>query len=101
MSFQGIFGKPRKLVTDATKRLCSAINEGEPKSTVKYILMNTVEIEIDLPEKISFSEKCIIWLLRLLVPPHIVTNKLLIFCVRKLVKMTILLSGISSPKFIN
>ena len=72
MSFQGIFGKPRKLVTDATKRLCSAINEGEPKSTVKYILMNTVgNRNRDLPEKISFSEKCIIWLLRLLVPPHI------------------------------
>ena len=35
MSFQGIFGKPRKLVTDATKRLCSAINEGEPK---KYFI---------------------------------------------------------------
>ena len=58
MSFQGIFGKPRKLVTDATKRLCSAINEGEPKSTVKYILMNTVgNRNRDLPEKISFSEK--------------------------------------------
>ena len=72
MSIQGIFGKPRKLVTDATKRLCSAINEGEPNSMVKYILMNTVgNRNRDLPEKISFGEKCIIWLLRLLVPPHI------------------------------
>ncbi len=58
MSIQGIFGKPRKLVTDATKRLCSAINAGEPKSTVKYILMNTVgNRNRDLPERISFSEK--------------------------------------------
>ena len=71
MSFQGIFGKPRKLVTDATKRLCSATNEGEPKSTVKYILMNTVgNRNRDLPEKFHLV-KMIIWLLRLLVPPHI------------------------------
>ena len=42
MSFKGIFGKPRRLVTDATKRLCTAIKAGEPESTVKYILMNTV-----------------------------------------------------------
>ena len=42
MSFKGIFGKPHRLVTDATKRLCTAIKVGEPESTVKYILMNTV-----------------------------------------------------------
>ena len=42
MSFQGIFGKPRKLVTDATKRLWV---KRRRKVTVKYILMNK-EIEI-------------------------------------------------------
>ena len=61
MSIQGIFGKPRKLVTDATKRLCSAINEGEPKSTVKYILMNTVgNRNRDLPEKISICKGIVV-----------------------------------------
>ena len=34
MSFKGIYGKPRRLVTDATRRLCGAIKAGEPKSTV-------------------------------------------------------------------
>ena len=72
MSFKGIFGKPRRLVTDATKRLCTAIKVGEPETTVKYILMNTVgNRNRDLNEKISFSERCVIWLLRILVPPHI------------------------------
>ena len=30
ISFKGLFGNPRKLVTDATKRLCTAIKVGEP-----------------------------------------------------------------------
>jgi len=72
LSFKGIFGKPRRLVTDATKRLCTAIKVGEPESTVKYILMNTVgNRNRDLNEKISFAERCVIWLLRILLPPHI------------------------------
>ena len=52
------------------QKLCSAINEGEPKSKVKYILMNTVfEIEIVIYlKKFHLVKKCIIWLLRLLVP---------------------------------
>ena len=72
MSFKGIFGKPHRLVTDATKRLCTAIKVGEPETRVKYILMNTVgNRNRDLTEKISFAERCVIWLLRILVPPHI------------------------------
>ncbi len=72
LSFKGIFGKPHRLVTDATKRLCTAIKVGEPETTVKYILMNTVaNRNRDLTEKISFAERCVIWLLRILLPPHI------------------------------
>ena len=72
MSFKGIYGKPRRLVTDATRRLCDAIKAGEPKSTVKYLLMNTSgNSNRDLSETISFGQQCVIWLLRWLLPPHI------------------------------
>ena len=72
MSFKGIYGKPRRLVTDATRRLCGAIKAGEPKSTVKYLLMNTSgNSNRDLSETISFGQQCVIWLLRWLLPPHI------------------------------
>jgi len=72
MSFKGIYGKPRRLVTDATRRLCGAIKVGEPKSTVKYLLMNTSgNSNRDLSETISFGQQCVIWLLRWLLPPHI------------------------------
>ena len=72
ISFKGLFGNPRRLVTDATKRLCTAIKVGQPQITVKYILMNTVgNRNRDLPEKISFAERCVILLLRILLPPHI------------------------------
>lgn len=72
MSFKGIYGKPHRLVTDATRRLCRAIKENDPKSSVKFVLMNTTgNSNRDLSEKISFGQKCVIWLLRLLLPPHI------------------------------
>ncbi len=72
MSFKGIYGKPRRLVTDATRRLCNAIKENDPKTSVKFVLMNTTgNSNRDLSEKISFGQNCVIWLLRLLLPPHI------------------------------
>lgn len=70
LSLKGMYGKPRRLVLDATKRLCHAIKINKPTSRVKYILMNTAgNSNRDLSEKISFSEKCVIGLLRLLLPP--------------------------------
>ena len=37
MSWKGIYGHPRKLVTDATLRLCDAVKGNQPTSPVKYI----------------------------------------------------------------
>ncbi|MBB1439227.1 SDR family oxidoreductase [Shewanella sp. SG41-4] len=72
MSFKGIYGKPHRLVTDSTRRLCRAIKENDPKVPVKFVLMNTTgNSNRDLSEKISFGQKCIILLLRFLLPPHI------------------------------
>lgn len=76
MSFKGIYGQPRRLVTDATRRLCRAIKVNNPETPVKFVLMNTTgNSNRDLPEQISCSQKCIIWLLRLLLPPHIDNEK--------------------------
>ena len=76
LTFRGIYGRPRRLVTDATDRLCNAIRENEPTDPIKFILMNTTgNRNMDLAEKISFSQKCIIGLLRLVLPPHVDNEK--------------------------
>ena len=76
MSLKGIYGQPRRLVTDATRRLCNAIKMNNPVKPVKFILMNTTgNRNRDLFEPISFGQKCVIWLLRLLLPPHVDNEK--------------------------
>jgi len=72
LSFKGMFGHPRRLVTDAVRRLCQAIKANEPQDTVKFVLMNTTgNSNRDLDEKIEFSQRLVITLLRLLLPPHV------------------------------
>lgn len=76
LSFKGIFGSPRRLVTDATRRLCRAIKANNPKTPVKFVLMNTTgNSNRDLNEQISFRQMCVIGLLRLLLPPHVDNEK--------------------------
>ena len=71
LTLKGMFGAPRRLVTDATRRLCSAVKANNPKKSVKFVLMNTTgNRNRDLNERISFGQKCVIGLLRLLLPPH-------------------------------
>lgn len=71
LNFKGIYGNPRRLVTDATIRLCKAIHSNNPDTTTKFVLMNTAgNSNRDLHEQVSFGEKCVIGLVRLLVPPH-------------------------------
>ena len=76
LTLQGIYGRPRRLVTDTVYRLCNAIRENEPPEPIKFILMNTTgNRNKDLVERISFSQKCIIGLLRLVLPPHVDNEK--------------------------
>lgn len=71
LSFKGIYGSPRMLVTDTTRRLCEAIRSNKPQQPIRFVLMNTAgNSNRDTPEKISFAEKCVIALIRLLLPPH-------------------------------
>ncbi|NNL15992.1 MAG: SDR family oxidoreductase [Flavobacteriaceae bacterium] len=76
MNWKGIYGQPRKLVTDAARRLCYAVEANKPESPVKYVLMNTTgNRNRDLNEPISFSQKCVIGLLRILLPPQVDNEK--------------------------
>jgi len=71
LSFKGVYGRPRRLVTEATRRLCTAIKANKPEKSTKFVLMNTVaNRNRDLNEPIPFVQKCIIGLLRLVLPPH-------------------------------
>lgn len=76
LTFRGVYGKPRRLVTEATRRLCDAIRANDPSAPVKFVLMNTTgNRNRDLDERISFAQKCVIALLRLLLPPHVDNEK--------------------------
>lgn len=76
ISFKGMYGQPRMLVTDATRRICKAIENNKPESACKYVLMNTTgNWNRDLNEPISFAEKCVMALIRLLVPPQVDNEK--------------------------
>ena len=71
ITLKGIFGKPRKLVTDAVKLLCMAIQKKSPDTPIKFVLMNTTgNRNRDLNEPISIGEKLVMGLIRLLVPPQ-------------------------------
>jgi nucleoside-diphosphate-sugar epimerase len=71
-SLKGMYGPPRRLVTDATRRLCEAIRANQPKAPVKYVLMNTVgNRNRDLDERVSLGQRVVVGLLRLLLPPQV------------------------------
>lgn len=71
LNFKGLFGHPRRLVTVATRRLCDAIKTNQSATTTKFVLMNTAgNSNRDLNEPMSLGQKCVIGLLRLLLPPH-------------------------------
>ena len=72
ITWKGIYGKPKRLVTDATSRLCKATIATKPNRPIKYILMNTNgnhNAESDKP--ISLAQKMVLALIRLLLPPHV------------------------------
>ncbi len=71
MTLKGLYGHPRRLVTEATRRLCHAIKTNTPAKPVKFVLMNTAgNSNRDLDEPISQGQKVVVALLRRLLPPH-------------------------------
>lgn len=71
LTFQGLFGHPRRLVTDATRRLCQAIEQSKPTERVRFVLMNTAGNQNrDLDEKATLANRTIVGLIRWGLPPH-------------------------------
>ncbi len=71
LSMKGIYGQPRRLVTDAARRLCQAVEASNPERPAKYVLMNTVgNRNRDIHEPISIGQRVVIGFLRLLLPPQ-------------------------------
>lgn len=72
MSFKGLYGKPRRLVTDAVKLICDAAKLNGTDHPVKLVLMNTSgNRNRDLNEPISMGQRLVVGLLRFLLPPHV------------------------------
>lgn len=72
LTFKGIYGQPRRLVTDAVRRLCNAIKANDPEKPVRFVLMNTtVNSNRDVEEPMSFAQKVVIGLFRLTLPLHV------------------------------
>lgn len=71
LTLKGMFGHPRRLVTDGIQRLCHAIEKTTPDVPVKYILMNTTGNQNkQAGELISSAQSVVIGLIRHLIPPH-------------------------------
>jgi len=76
LNLKGIYGHPRRLVTDAARRLCNAIKANKSEKPIKFVLMNTAgNSNRDLHEPMSFGQRFVIGLLRLLLPPHVDNEK--------------------------
>lgn len=73
LTFKGMYGQPRKLVAEAERRICEAIqNTTSKEKPVKFVLMNSSGVvNDDANEQISIGQKIVVGLIRLLVPPHI------------------------------
>jgi nucleoside-diphosphate-sugar epimerase len=72
MSFKGVYGAPRRLVTESVHRLCVAIKANKPARPVRFVLMNSSGVgNRDLSEPATLAHKSVIGLLRLILPPHV------------------------------
>jgi nucleoside-diphosphate-sugar epimerase len=72
LTFKGMFGRPRRLVTDTIKKIALSIESINSDNVIKIILMNTTgNSNRDIPEKPPLSQRFVISLLRLLLPPHV------------------------------
>lgn len=71
LTLKGMFGQPRLLVTNAMAKITQVIESIKPDKVIKIILMNTTgNSNRDIPEKPPLSQRCVISLLRYVLPPH-------------------------------
>lgn len=68
---KGMFGKPRKLVRDAARKVCLEADHSSRNKPFRFVLMNTTgNRNENLQEKRTIGESLVTGLIRLLVPPH-------------------------------
>jgi nucleoside-diphosphate-sugar epimerase len=71
LSLRGIYGQPRRLVTETTRRLCTALRARGHDAPAKFVLLITAgNSNRDLDERISFAQRLVLGLLRRVLPPH-------------------------------
>ncbi len=76
LTFKGMFGQPKLLVTDVVDKVCQTIESIGTDKIIKLILMNTTgNSNRDLSEKPPTSQRVVISILRLLIPPHVDNEK--------------------------
>lgn len=71
MSLEGVFGPPRDLVTQATTRLCHAIEAVQPATPIRFILMSSVSVNRPgrLDTRRGMFERAFVATIRGLLPP--------------------------------
>ncbi|MEM7181163.1 MAG: NAD(P)-binding oxidoreductase [Spirochaetota bacterium] len=71
LSFKGLYGRPWMLVRDSVRRVCKLV-QVIPEKKIRFVLMNTSgNRNGNLHEPVSFGQHMVLFLLRLLLPPHL------------------------------
>lgn len=74
LTMKGVYGKPRKLVTDSIQKVCNVVQQmGSNTQSPKFILMGSDGVaNPDGSDDVrSIGDRIVIALLRLLLPPHV------------------------------
>jgi nucleoside-diphosphate-sugar epimerase len=71
LNLEGVFGLPRDLVTQATTRLCRAIQAAQPATPIRFILMSSVSVNRPgrLDTRRGMFERAFVATIRGLLPP--------------------------------
>lgn len=71
LTFKGMFGRPKLLVTETLQCICDAIKFLDLDHPIKVVLMNTTgNSNRDIPEIPPLSQRIVISIIRALLPPH-------------------------------
>jgi hypothetical protein len=72
LTFKGMFGNPKRLVTDAIKKVVKTTESINTDNKIKIVLMNTTgNRNRDITENTPLSQRFVISILRLLLPSHV------------------------------
>lgn len=71
LSWRGVYGKPRKLVTDAVQLICTSQKARGAKPSLKLVLMSSVAVSYpEVDKTMPLAHRIITGLLYILLPPQ-------------------------------